>query len=67
MQKRQQKKPNGITMLELRLMSCRFIISDENKPVRYCGETAHNASYCKHHYSICYYPPKKKLNLKGLV
>lgn len=48
------KKNNGITLFDLRLSTCRFIISEEGKPVFYCGKTTSKSSYCENHYNICY-------------
>jgi hypothetical protein len=45
-----------ITLLNLRLDSCRFIINDSNKAADFlfCGQPKHIGSYCKEHHAICY-------------
>lgn len=65
--KKREIKVKGITLFELRLSTCRFIVSDNPENVIYCGNVVHKVSYCKNHYKICYYPAKNKLNLKVLV
>lgn len=56
---RREDAPKGLPILKLTSMSCRFIISDEGKPVRYCGEEKKREMYCEQHYKICYVAPKK--------
>jgi GcrA cell cycle regulator len=45
-----------ITLLNLRLDSCRFVINDSNKAADFlfCGQPKHIGSYCKEHHAICY-------------
>jgi hypothetical protein len=40
----------GVTMLELRIFHCRYIVSEG----LFCGDTVHRVSYCKAHYRLCY-------------
>jgi len=55
---RQPKR--GKTLMFLDHSSCRFITSyDEENVAIYCGERVDKTSYCKHHASLCYQPPKK--------
>jgi len=56
---RLRSKEKGVTMLRLTSSSCRFIISEPDKPIRYCGEKMVRCSYCKEHYSVCYVPVRK--------
>jgi len=49
----------GVTILELRLFSCRYIIgSDENVGAIFCGSQTAKGSYCQTHYSLCYIKTK---------
>ena len=41
---------SGVTMLELRIFHCRYIVSE----ALFCGDTVHRVSYCKAHYRLCY-------------
>ena len=43
-------KVSGVTMLELRIFHCRYIVRD----AVFCGDTVHRVSYCKAHYRLCY-------------
>jgi len=54
-------RSGGIELLDLKLNSCRFIISGDETPVKYCGEMQTRGSYCAEHYSICYYPARGNL------
>jgi len=52
----QQRK--GVTILELRIFSCRYIIgSDDSVGAIFCGEAGR--PYCLPHRSLCYLPKKK--------
>jgi hypothetical protein len=52
--------PEGITLLELKYMSCRYIVSEEKAAtVLYCGKHIDKASYCKDHYKLCYQPIRR--------
>ena len=52
----------GVTILELKFSSCRYIIGyEENAGTIFCGEVIHRISYCANHYSACYIPAPKKL------
>ena len=52
--------PESITLLELKYMSCRYIISEEAAAtVLYCGKHIDKASYCKDHYKLCYHPVRR--------
>jgi hypothetical protein len=42
----------GITILELRLFSCRFIIRYDEGSAIYCGDTGR--PYCPTHHRMCY-------------
>lgn len=52
----------GITIMELRNLSCRAIIClGPDKIARYCGyETDQGKSFCPWHYSLYYHPPEKR-------
>ena len=53
-----QSSPAGVTILELRLFSCRYIIgSDEDVGAIFCGDTARRPPYCRVHREICYKRP----------
>jgi len=54
-------RSGGIDLLDLKLNSCRFIVSGEDTAVRYCGEEQSRSAYCAEHYSICYYPARGNL------
>ena len=66
------KKPSrhmpGVTILQLRISSCRYIISehaDENAV--YCGMYTQNRPYCPEHAALCYLPrqkPKRDVKIK---
>ena len=43
-------KVSGVTMLELRIFHCRYIVRD----AVFCGDAVHRVSYCKAHYRLCY-------------
>jgi hypothetical protein len=45
----------GVTILELRIFHCRYIVSDGF----FCGDEVHRVSYCKAHYQLCYVKPKR--------
>jgi hypothetical protein len=45
----------GVTILELRMFHCRYIVSDGF----FCGDEVHRVSYCKAHYRLCYVKPKR--------
>jgi hypothetical protein len=44
----------GVTILELRLYSCRFIIRYDDDAAIYCGDTGR--PYCMAHRKLCYLP-----------
>ena len=46
---------SGVTLLELRIFHCRYIVSDGF----FCGDEVHRVSYCKAHYRLCYVKPKR--------
>ena len=46
----------GVTMLELRIFHCRYIINEAAG--LFCGGEVHRVSYCKKHYRLCYVPTK---------
>ena len=48
----------SVSIINLRLMSCKYIVSDE--PTRYCGKTKTRGSYCTHHAELCYAAPYTK-------
>ena len=45
---------SGVTILELRIFHCRYIVSD----ALFCGVEVHRVSYCKDHYRLCYVKAK---------
>jgi len=47
----------GVTILELRLFSCRYIIK-QTEGVLFCGSEIHRVSYCEAHYRLCYIKTK---------
>lgn len=52
------------TLDELKYNSCRFIVHEGNhETTKYCGQQIDRESYCSHHYSICYYPSRRSLEL----
>jgi len=52
-------KRTNLEIHELTNKSCRFIVTGEGKPVRYCGDPISQHSYCATHLSICYTPARK--------
>ena len=49
----------GITILQLRFTSCRYVIGqNENDEPLFCGEVIHRVSYCRTHYAACYVQKK---------
>lgn len=45
----------GLTIMELRIFSCRFIIgSDEVVGAIFCGHRAAQTPYCPEHRALCY-------------
>lgn len=52
-------RDGGIDLMDLKLNSCRFIVSPDDTPVKYCGHNIDRESYCLEHYSLCYYPARK--------
>jgi hypothetical protein len=57
---RQGEEPQqvGVTILELRLFSCRYIIKQAEEEVLFCGSEVHRVSYCEAHYRLCYIKTK---------
>ncbi len=54
----------GVTILELRFFSCRYIVkqAEEDFGALFCGVQTFKGSYCKGHHRICYKGfPKTKL------
>ena len=51
-------RDGGIDLIDLKRTSCRFIVSGDDTPIKYCGETQDRGAYCRDHYKICYYPAK---------
>lgn len=51
-----------LTLFQLRLTSCRYIITNERgyENVRYCGAPTKRGSYCRTHAALCYQPPVKR-------
>ena len=47
---------SGVTMLELRIFHCRYIVSEAE--ALFCGAEVHRVSYCKTHYRLCYIKAK---------
>jgi len=47
----------GVTIMELRLYSCRFIIRYDDEAI-YCGEVGR--PYCPAHRKLCHLPRKKE-------
>lgn len=47
---------SGVTMLELRIFHCRYIVSEAD--TLFCGEAVHRVSYCRAHYRLCYVKAK---------
>ena len=57
----------GVTILELRLFSCRYIIgSDDNVGAIFCGVTVIKPPYCTDHRALCYLAPPKPLKVSDL-
>lgn len=55
-------KISGVTLLELRIFHCRYVIaSDEDHGTIFCGDAVHRVSYCKAHYRRCYVAAKKPI------
>lgn len=51
----EDKQHLGVTILELRFSSCRYVVGwNEDAEAFFCGEVIHRVSYCKTHYSACY-------------
>lgn len=49
----------AVNMDDLTYYSCRFIIEEGNyETTKYCGKLIDRSSYCKTHYSMCYYPSR---------
>ncbi len=54
------KQHSGVTILELRFSSCRYVVGqDEDDGTLFCGEVIHRVSYCRTHYRACYRPVNK--------
>lgn len=50
-----------MTLINLKPDSCRYIVSGDERPTWYCGETAQEgSSYCHAHHAICYQPIKSR-------
>lgn len=52
---------DGVTMMELTNMMCRFPYGEGFENIRYCGhlvDFGRTKSYCKNHYQICYHTKK---------
>jgi hypothetical protein len=50
-----------MTLINLKSDSCRFIVSGDERPTWYCGETAKDgSSYCPEHHAVCYQPIKSR-------
>jgi hypothetical protein len=47
----------GVTILELRLFSCRYIVKQTEEAL-FCGSEIHRVSYCEAHYRLCYIKTK---------
>ena len=47
----------GVTILELRLFSCRYIVKQAEEAL-FCGSEIHRVSYCEAHYRLCYIKTK---------
>jgi hypothetical protein len=57
---------SGVTLLQLKPKSCRFIISHEDANVRiFCGKNKERGAYCGNHARLCYLPPKEKKTEKS--
>ena len=48
---------NGVTILELQLISCRYIVKQAEEAL-FCGSEIHRVSYCEAHYRLCYVKTK---------
>lgn len=54
-------KPPGITLLELNIDTCRYILdTPQFEKVFYCGEQVEHGSYCAKHGALCYVKPYKE-------
>lgn len=53
----------GVTLMELRHNSCRFIVAEDEAPI-YCGRTRTRGPYCAEHYAVCYVPVRKAMARK---
>ena len=56
-------EPNqpGVSLLELRLGQCRFIVDERVHPARFCGEPAvRGGSWCAVHRRVVYEPSSKR-------
>jgi hypothetical protein len=53
-------KRENLRLHELAPTSCRFIVAGEGLHAVFCGKPKEYQSYCKHHASLCYVPPKKR-------
>lgn len=63
-QKKEEAKQykENVTLMELRIDSCRFSVSGERAPdFRFCGKKVWGNSYCEEHYKLCYIPVNKRL------
>lgn len=57
----EEKTSEPVDIMGLGFFSCRYIIKEGNVfETRYCNNKIHNASYCKEHYKLCYYPAKNQ-------
>lgn len=56
---------DGVTLVELKNMSCRFPYGEPSKEMRYCGHPVafeKTKSYCMMHYQICYVQSRRSRN-----
>lgn len=50
-------RPQGITFMQLRAMSCRFVVSGkEPEDFLFCGDRKVRGAYCAEHAALCYVP-----------
>jgi hypothetical protein len=49
---------SGVTILGLRLFSCRYIVKQTEEEALFCGSKIHRVSYCEAHYRLCYIKTK---------
>lgn len=58
------KDKRNIELHELTPTSCRFIVTGDGEPVRYCGDKITYRSYCALHTTMCYRPavPAKRVS-----